>query len=351
MSLNAKIAEYKRNFHSIYYKDIAPVMREFEPERKKLLCKLISKLIFMSISAIALIVVSLIFKIWYLLILPAVIILCGVFDVSKSDRIFARRLKDVVMRRLICSFENINWVPNREVISELQLRASGIFSDFTIREADDAFAGSYRGVNFEISETVLKENFNKRKDGFAVPVFRGVVINFPMNKTVKNTTIVASRGDLMILGAPVVLTIIPVLLFIFFPHEPATVKTLGLVLILWAAYLLKIKSMKSVNLEDPVFSKKYKVYSSDQVESRYLLTPAFMERLNNIKTAFGVRKIKCSFYNDKLMFAISTNKNVFEIGSLFTPMESPKQFEVFFNELASILMMIDYFKLDEKTGM
>ena len=109
--------------------------------------------------------------------------------------------------------------------------------------------------------------------------------------------------------------------------------------------------MKSVKLEDPVFSKKYKVYSSDQVESRYLLTPAFMERLNNIKTAFGVRKIKCSFYNDKLMFAISTNKNVFEIGSLFTSMESPKQFERFFNELASILMMIDYFKLDEKTGM
>ncbi len=351
MIQNTQIAEYKKSFHSIYHKEIAPVMRKFEPERKKLLGKLIHKLVFMSIFALVLIVVSFILKIWYLLILPAVIIICCLLDVSKSDRIFARRLKDVVMRRLICSFENINWVPNREVISEHQLRASGIFSDFTIREADDAFAGSYRGVNFEISETVLKENFNKRKDGFAVPVFRGVVINFPMNKTVKNTTIVASRGDLMILGAPVVLTIIPVLLFVFFPHEPATVKTLGLVLILWAAYLLKIKSMKSVNLEDPVFSKKYKVYSSDQVESRYLLTPAFMERLNNIKTAFGVRKIKCSFYNDKLMFAISTNKNVFEIGSLFTPMESPKQFEVFFNELASILMMIDYFKLDEKTGM
>lgn len=351
MTQNTQIAEYKKSFHSIYHKEIAPVMREFESERKKLLGKLIRKLVFMSISAIALIVVSLTFKIWYLLLLPAVIIICCVFDISKSDRIFARRLKDGVMRRLICSFGDINWVPNREVISELQLRSSGIFSDFTIREADDSFAGSYRGVNFEISETVLKENFNKRKDGFAVPVFKGVVINFPMNKTVKNTTIVASRGDLMILGAPIILTIIPVLLFVFFPNDPATIKTLGLILILWAVYLLKIKSMKSVKLEDPVFSKKYKVYSSDQVESRYLLTPAFMERLNNIKTAFGVRKIKCSFYNDKLMFAISTNKNVFEIGSLFTSMESPKQFEIFFNELASILMMIDYFKLDEKTGM
>ena len=108
MTQNTQIAEYKKSFHSIYHKEIAPVMREFEPERKKLLGKLIRKLVFMSIFAIALIVVSLTFKIWYLLILPAVIILCGVFDVSKSDRIFARRLKDVVMRRLICSFGDIN---------------------------------------------------------------------------------------------------------------------------------------------------------------------------------------------------------------------------------------------------
>ena len=76
-----------------------------------------------------------------------------------------------------------------------------------------------------------------------------------------------------------------------------------------------------------------------------------MERFKNLQTAFGARGAKCSFYGESLMFAISTNKNLFEIGNLFTPLNSPKQLEVFFNELISILALIDYFKLDEKTGL
>lgn len=51
------------------------------------------------------------------------------------------------------------------------------------------------------------------------------------------------------------------------------------------------------------------------------------------------------------MFAISTNKNLFEIGNLFKRLDDPKQMETFFNELASIMALVDLFKLDEKTGL
>ena len=47
------------------------------------------------------------------------------------------------------------------------------------------------------------------------------------------------------------------------------------------------------------------------------------------------------------MFAISSHKNLFEFGSLFKPLDDPKNIK-FFNELFSVLDMIDYFKLDEK---
>ena len=104
-------------------------------------------------------------------------------------------------------------------------------------------------------------------------------------------------------------------------------------------------------MEDPEFSKKYKAYSSDQIEGRYLITPAFMEQFKNIQTAFGTNKVKCSFYGNSLMFAISTNKNLFEIGNLFYNLNNPKQMEIFFNELTSIFMLVDYFKLNEKTGL
>ena len=57
------------------------------------------------------------------------------------------------------------------------------------------------------------------------------------------------------------------------------------------------------------------------------------------------------FYGDKIMFAISTNKNLFEVGSLFKSLEKPGAVNQFYNELASIYSMIDYFKLDEKVGL
>ncbi|MGE0918353.1 DUF3137 domain-containing protein [Trichlorobacter lovleyi] len=48
-----------------------------------------------------------------------------------------------------------------------------------------------------------------------------------------------------------------------------------------------------VKLEDPRFSQQFKVYSSDQVEARYLLTPRMTERLVDLKDSLG--SIEISF--------------------------------------------------------
>lgn len=42
-----------------------------------------------------------------------------------------------------------------------------------------------------------------------------------------------------------------------------------------------------VKLEDPRFSECFKVYSSDQVEARYILTPRLMERLLELRSHLG----------------------------------------------------------------
>ena len=51
------------------------------------------------------------------------------------------------------------------------------------------------------------------------------------------------------------------------------------------------------------------------------------------------------------MFAISTNKNLFEVGSIWRSLEDPKTLNQLFDELYSIYSMIDYFKLDQKIGL
>ena len=42
-----------------------------------------------------------------------------------------------------------------------------------------------------------------------------------------------------------------------------------------------------VKLEDPRFNQQFRVYSSDQIEARYLLTPSLMERLMELRDRLG----------------------------------------------------------------
>ena len=45
--------------------------------------------------------------------------------------------------------------------------------------------------------------------------------------------------------------------------------------------------LQRVRLEDPTFEARYEVYSTDQIEARALLTPAFMERFTALAALSG----------------------------------------------------------------
>jgi len=58
-----------------------------------------------------------------------------------------------------------------------------------------------------------------------------------------------------------------------------------------------------VTLEDVEFEKEFAVYSTDQVEARYILSPAMIERIKTIRWKLD-RNIYLSFINNKLYVAI-----------------------------------------------
>ncbi|PHS20340.1 MAG: hypothetical protein COA85_13975 [Robiginitomaculum sp.] len=62
--------------------------------------------------------------------------------------------------------------------------------------------------------------------------------------------------------------------------------------------------MKRVGLADPVFEKIFEVYSTDQVESRYLLDPLFMERLKALEGRNKKRTLKAAFYKGALLVTL-----------------------------------------------
>jgi hypothetical protein len=66
-----------------------------------------------------------------------------------------------------------------------------------------------------------------------------------------------------------------------------------------------------VKLEDPEFEKEFCVYSDDQVEARYILSPSLMKRIVDFKRKWNT-KVYLSFRHSKVYIAIKTNKNLFE---------------------------------------
>jgi hypothetical protein len=66
-----------------------------------------------------------------------------------------------------------------------------------------------------------------------------------------------------------------------------------------------------VKLEDVEFEKEFVVYSTDQVEARYILSPALMERILHFQRKLQT-KIYLSFLGSKVFGAIAIEKNLFE---------------------------------------
>lgn len=111
------------------------------------------------------------------------------------------------------------------------------------------------------------------------------------------------------------------------------------------------KGLEEVILEDSEFNKSYAVFSNDQVEARYLITPTFMERLKKIREVFGAYDVHCVFEDNYITLFLETGRDFFEVGDINTTLCNKKNYEKTFRELVSIFNLIHYFKLDKKLGL
>jgi len=363
MNTNKIISEYRKQFYYAYHNKIMPMLLAFKNKRQLYLTKLI---------LIESIILSMIFgglvysllKIGYMLeifIIAGIVCFLGlIIPPCILNDMFVKELKNYCLKPVLDIFGSITW--NKSVIDDAELNASELFASFNRRSTDDAFEGEYKGVKFQIAETSLAYESGSGKNRHCRQIFKGVVIKFASNKSIKGKTIIATKGDnnikrngwISTIGSFMICVLVQCLGIESSERFSFIVIILGVLLLIMLVTSLCNKDSKKIQpikLEDPLFEKKFNAYSTDEIEGRYLITTAFMERFINLNTAFGSRKAKCSFYGDNVMFAISTNKNLFEIGDLFSRLDNPKQLNEFFNEIASILVLVDYFKLNQKTGL
>jgi len=86
-------------------------------------------------------------------------------------------------------------------------------------------------------------------------------------------------------------------------------------------YLAKnIQALKNVNgnklvtLEDVEFERYFAVYASDEITARYVLTPAMMLRMTELKRKYN-RDIMLSFNSDRFYFAVAMPEGFLTLGN------------------------------------
>lgn len=319
-----------------YYEKIFPLIEDIEIYRRELCNQLIWRsVLFSSIFSVLLgmIVYFQERNVIYassLVIVSMIVFLTANFLNAPQKKLFSAKLKDKFFYTVIKSFTQIDlWQKNRkesEIIPYNELIESGLFSDFTYSKNDDEFRGVYKGVQSAVSE---RECFFQTPMTEPSIVFKGLIIKFKSNKRIAQRTIIASKRK-----------------------SPIKFLLAFIVTVLCLSFRLGIENiLNSVVAGVVVAPVLYFTTSEDEVEARYLLTPTFIEKFLKLKKVMKADTVKCSFYNNSIMIAVRSEKDFFELGSLFKNVSDLSTIENFYRDISIIFELIEYFKLDVKIGL
>lgn len=305
-------SEMRREFYDKYQKTIVPLVKKYDDERKK-------KLIIAIISAIACCLIGSFFLYNAFISEPSSDAQEGAFKVSlfffllagavwyMIKKGFENKIKTKIMPTVCSCFGKLKWTEGFYSYDDL-FQKSCVVSQFTGSDYDDIFNGVHKDVPFEIIEAEYSIGSGKNRR----TVFDGVIIKLKMNKEFLSHTVITPNS--------------------MFHVSP-------------------LKELRHTTLEDVEFEKKFDVYTNDEVDARYLITPTFMERLKAMRTAFKADKVQCAFFGDLLLVALSTSKDLFSLCSLVKPLDDAQQYFQMYEEIVSIIKLIDHFKLDQKIGL
>jgi Protein of unknown function (DUF3137) len=158
-----------------------------------------------------------------------------------------------------------------------------LLPDYDDRYLQDRWRGSVGGTEFLLYEAKLTETRGSGKNRRTVAVFQGIVLRFRFARDFLGTTLVRRDG----------------FKFTLFGDD----KNLG------------GQTLERIKMVDPRFEDAFDVYGSDQVEGRYLVHPAYCERLLELESSFAGEKLCALFHGGDLLVTIRT-EDLFESATL-----------------------------------
>lgn len=162
-----------------------------------------------------------------------------------------------------------------EGIAESVFDEPGLFSTRGGFKSDDRVRGRIGQTPFEAAD-VSRSYSTGGKNSRTVVVFRGLFFHLDFNKTLRGVTLVDPEG--------------------------ADGTSIG-----------DRSDLTRVTLENPAFDAKFAVYASDEVEARYILTPAMMERILALQSRTE-KNVHLAFKGNRAYLGVNYGRPLFEPG-------------------------------------
>lgn len=225
-----------------------------------------------------------------------------------------KEIKSFILRKT-CGFLNFSYSATAGGFPFYRFDDTRLLPAHDRAEIEDNISGSHDGVDFNLVEAKLEQI--KWERGFRIryeEIYHGILIEFTFPKPFAGRTLVA--------------------------EEQGSI----------CNYLTGLGvAGERVRLEDPRFEKRFEAWSTDQVEARYLLTPAFMERMMDLADAFGDGLPEFCFTDNRLLVSLPVKHNHFEAGDAFAPTTDLARVEDLLRELRKVIDVIEILKLNIRT--
>jgi Protein of unknown function (DUF3137) len=147
----------------------------------------------------------------------------------------------------------------------------------------DQWHGQIDGTDFLLYEAKLTETRGSGKNRHTVTVFEGIILRFQFARPFLATTLVRREG----------------FKFTLFGDT----KSYG------------GQKLERIRMVDPRFEDAFDIYGTDQVEGRYLVHPAYCERLLELEHEFEGEKLAALFYEGDMIVTVQTG-DMFESATL-----------------------------------
>ena len=271
-----------KDFREFCNNDLNEFLLPLENERKSVAKTGVLGFSFLGLAAICFFIATQeqppVFIVAFICLIPAIIFLIFYYNKRKN---YVGRFKDEIVHNIIKFIDpSLHYDPACHV-HENDYKRSGLFLEkFDRYKGDDYVEGRRDKTVFCFSELHTEREVGSGKDSHWETIFKGLFFIGDFNKNFQGRTYVYSENN----------------------------PQLGFLSKLLTSFA---RDLEKVKLESSAFENKFIVYSSDQVEARYILTPSFMERLVKLQDLMG-DSTSYSFVDTNVYVAVPISDALFE---------------------------------------